>query len=112
MIRYAVVRHQSRQRLAVHPLLRSYHWESIDDQYVLMLADFDKGHAVALDSHPDVLLAPSVFSDTTLQAHAQAKGKVTHYASLQKLGVTDQHRVSHLAGIAAQKYGHKMTLDL
>jgi hypothetical protein len=113
MIRYMVVRHPNqKQQLAIHHMLRNYHWESIDDQHVLVLADFDKGHMDALDSHPDVLLAPSVFHAKTLQAHAHEKGKHAHYAALQKLGVTDQHQTVHLAGISAQKYGAKMTLDL
>jgi hypothetical protein len=108
-----VVRHPNqKQQLVVHPMLRGYHGESIDDQYVLVLANFNRRHMDALDSHPDVLLAPSVFHAKTLQAHAHEKGKHAHYAALQKLGVTDQHQTVHLAGISAQKYGAKMTLDL
>jgi len=113
MIRYAIVRHPNqKQRLGIHALLRSYHWESIDDQHVLMLADFHSGHMATLDSHPDVLLAPSIHSETTLQAHAHGKGKHAHYGALQKLGVMDHHRSTHLSQIAAAKYGAKLALDL
>jgi len=112
MTRYLIVKYDQLQRLSIHHLLRNYHGESVDDQHMLVLADFDSSHLDALDIHPDVLVAPSIHSETTLQAHAHGKGKHAHYGALQKLGVMDHHRSTHLSQIAAAKYGAKLALDL
>jgi len=114
MVRYAVVRHPDQhRRLSIHHLLQNYHWESIDAEHVLLLAEVDVHHLAALEAHPDVLLAPSIYSEETLQVHAARTDASAHYLKLNKcLGVTDQHRTIHLAAIAAETYGPKMLLDL
>lgn len=113
MVRYAVVRHPAQHsRLKIHALLHGYTWESIDLQHVLLLADIDPRHEATLDSDPDVWLAPSVFTETTLQAHAHLKGKDAHYQALKVIGIQDGHKVSHLAEFAAKRYGQKLALNL
>jgi hypothetical protein len=112
--RYIVVHHPDQHsRLAIHHLLRSYHWESIDSEHVLVLADVEPSHLGLLDSRPDVLLAPSLYSEEPLQVHAEKTDASVHYLKLKKhLGITDQHKTVHLAARAAQRYGMKMSLDL
>jgi hypothetical protein len=78
-----------------------------------VLADVDPRHLDTLDMHPDVLLAPSVYSEETLQERADKTDATRHYLKLkQHLGITDQHRTAHLADFAAKKYGVKMLLGL
>ena len=113
MTRYLVVHHPNlKRRLVIHELLQNYHWENLDSDHVLVLANLDPRHTAQLEAHPDVMLLPSIFSEATVQVHAQAKNRMRHYQALQSIGVTDQHRMTHLAGIAAQRYGQKLALDL
>jgi hypothetical protein len=114
MRRFLVVYHPNpRERLSVHHLLRGYHGESIDAEHTLVLADIDSRHLETLENHPGVLVAPSIFSDETVHAHAQQKDKHTHFLSLQRgLGLAEHHQTSHLARLAIQRFGAKFHLDI
>lgn len=113
MRRYLIVKHTDQtQALDVHALLGSYHWESIDSEHVLVLATIDSHSLGDLAAHPAVLVAPSIYSDDTLHAHAQAQGKPTHLLALKKLGVTSSHRTVHLAQLAEKRFGRKFMLGL
>ena len=114
MRRFLIVHHPNpRERLGIHHLLRSYRGESIDAEHVLVLADINSRHLATLESRSDVLVAPSIFSDETVHAHAQQKDKHTHFLSLQRgLGLAEHHQTSHLARLAVQKFGAKFHLDI
>jgi hypothetical protein len=114
MRRYLVVHHPDMsQPLCVHHLLKNYHWESIDAEHVLVLADIDPRHLDALEAHPSVLLAPSIYSEETLKVHAAQTDAQPHYLKLKQcLGVTSQHTTIDLATSAVKRFGAKMALDL
>jgi hypothetical protein len=113
MFRYMVVHHPDQDKpLSIHHLLRSYHWEAIGAEHVLVLADVDPHHIDTLHAHPDVLLAPSVLSPKPLHTHAKENDKMHHYLLLKTIGVEESHTAAHLADLAVKTFGSKMSLNL
>lgn len=118
MKRFMVVRHPTSAgaisaQLVIHSHLHEYHWESLDSEYVLCLASYSGHSHEILDTHPHVLVLPSVLSSVALHAHAVSKDRHGHFLSLkQALGLNESHRTADLAQMAAERYGRKFHLEL
>lgn len=115
MKRFAVIRHPVNEGFPreIHGLLRNYHYESLDEEHIIVLCDVHPSHLDQVDQHEKVLLMPSLYSSKTIHAHATGRNKSTHYLSLSKrLGLTPEHSAVHLAERAHEIYGRKFALDV
>jgi hypothetical protein len=115
MKRFAVIAHPYQEGFPtdVHKLLRNYHFESLDEEHLLVLCDIHPSKLDAVDFHPKVLLMPSLYSSKTIHSHAHGRNKSTHYLTLNKcLGLEPEHTAIHLAERAHDLYGRKFALDV
>lgn len=113
MIRFIVLRHSGWKHLtAVHHLFRNYSGESIDGDFVLLKANIHSANLSRCEVHPDMFVLPSIYSSKPVSVHAQEHDRTAHYLSLEKLGITAVHTTAAVAGIVADRYGPKFSLEL
>lgn len=103
MTRFLVVRHPNMgSRIAVHHFLQGYHGVSLDNGWMLELANLDPRRVNDLHAHNDVFMLPSVFDPRTIYALSQEHNKPEHFAALKKIGINEAHKTSDLAQLAAE----------
>jgi len=106
MTRFIVLRHPATQhRLAIHRFLHGYQGMSLDENHVLVLANFNPRSVDILTAREDVLLLPSVLDPVTVHSHAASKNRAQHFEALRKIGMDETHTTAHLARFAAEKCG-------
>ena len=59
-----------KNHLPIHELLHEYHYTRIDDEHVLVNAEYPVSHHHLIDKHPHTLMLPSISSGKALHTHA------------------------------------------
>lgn len=114
--KYAVVKYawtKEQPVIHIHHLLKSYHWVALDAQHVFLTTTYAPRHHGTLDSHPDVLLLPSLQTSIAVSTHARDRQKQHLYGALQRgLGVGDAHTAYDVVAAAVKLHGVRFEPDL
>jgi hypothetical protein len=122
MKRYAIVSHHIKDQnlqLAggkilgsqpVHDLVSNYHWLRLDDEHILMLADYLVCNHAALHTHEKVSMLPHIGSIRTIHAHIQKNvlhaNKDKHWIALATyFGLDKTHTMEDLLEKVVAKHG-------
>lgn len=92
----------------IHDLVGNYHWHRLDDEHVIMVADYPVKNHKEIDKHPAVTIIPSLGSSKKLHKHIS---KQKHLDAIRKhFDITEDHTSEDLLDQLADKFGPMFTL--
>jgi hypothetical protein len=106
--KYMVVKFKldaGRRVIHIHHLLQDYHWEAIDGEHVLLVGRYHANSHGLLDSHPDVLVFPSLQSSVAVLEHATARSKAHLFEPLRRIGADKSHSAYEIVSMAVDAFG-------
>ncbi len=113
--KYAVVKYHWTEEnpvIHIHALLGEYHWVALDAEHVFLTAYYAPGDHTTLDSHPDVLLLPSLQTTVPVEQHATDRGKGHLFAPLRGHGLTETHTAHDIVRWATEKFGARFEPEI
>ena len=100
-----------KNHLPIHELCHEYHYTRIDDEHVLVYAEYPVSHHHMIANHKHALMLPSVSSNKPIHAHAMhlsttGPNKHPHaMALLKRYSLDESHNMSDLLDAVEQHEG-------
>jgi len=95
-----------KDHLPIHELLHEYHWERLDDNFVLVTGEYTIGHHHMIMNHPHAHMLPSLGSGKKLYKHGIDCGKQEHTKALiDRFKLNETHSIADLLDELEGKMG-------